>query len=153
MGHTAFQAPTRDIRPREVPDAGVGQQLIRIAQEGNKQWSVLMGKWEMLITFFKHGMEIPLCLDPSNISLRENHKYLLLGAMGVGEVLARQTKNVPEKELKSIGYSHAFLKANIRYLHDTYQQWYVERDTAAVEAAFRKICDGPNKTTARNPRA
>jgi hypothetical protein len=70
--------------------------------------------------------------------------------MSIGEILTIQTKDVPEKDLQAFGYTHSFVKANLRYLRDTYQQWYVERSQESVESAYHKICDALSKTPARS---
>jgi hypothetical protein len=124
--------------------------MIRVAQEGQKAIAVLFGQWEMIITFFKHGLEIPLCINPDNEMLREQHRLSLTAIMSMGELLLARTKNLKDDEIEAFGYSRSFLSSNVRYLRDTYQQWYVERDSNEVEAAYQKICDALTRTAPAN---
>jgi hypothetical protein len=141
MSATNIPFPQREICPPGFGEGSVGREMIRVAQEGQKKLSVLLGQWEMIITFFKHGVEIPLCINPQNESIREQHRLILTGAMSLGELLLTESKNVSESELASIGYSKQFLNANIRYLRDTYNQWYIDRDAAEVEHSYNIICN------------
>lgn len=147
MNATLSTAP-RETRPPEFVGALVGQELLRVAQDGKKQVSVLLAQWEMIIAFFKHGLEIPLCINENESRLKQQHRVILAGAIAMGELLHDQTKDL---DVEKSGYSNDFVSSNLRYLHDTYRQWYVERDSEYVEAAFKKICDACTKTSPANP--
>jgi hypothetical protein len=144
---TTVNIPQRGIRPVGFGEVSVGREMIRVAQEGQKKLGVLLGQWEMILTFFKHGLEIPLCITPDNKDLKEQHRFILTGAMSLGELLLAETKATDDAEIKNIGYSKAFINANIRYLRDTYQAWYVERDSSEVEQTFKQICDASDSTS------
>jgi len=145
----SFAVPfTREVRPTGFGAQSVGRELVRVAQEGHKQLSVALGQWEMLIAYFKHGLEIPLCLDPLNTSLREQHRTILTAAMSLGEVL--NGSGLKDEQLRSLGYSREFVAANLRYLRDTYQTWYVEKDKDSVEADFLAICNACANAPAGN---
>jgi hypothetical protein len=147
--NTTLTVPRREIRPPGFGDFSVGQELLRVAQQdGQKQLSVLLAQWEMIVTFFKHGLEIPLCINQGDASLKEQHRVILAGAIAIGEVASVQSKGA---NLNEIGYNGDFVSANLRYLHDTYRQWYVERDSESVKATYRKICDASPITATANP--
>jgi hypothetical protein len=150
---TTFEARPRSVKPG-LFDVSVGREMMRVAQEGGqKSLSAFLGQWEMIITFFKHGLEIPLCINQSNETLRDHHRLLLTGIMGMGEMLLEKTKVVPDKQLEELGYSREFIKANVRYLRDTYQQWYADRDAQETEAAYLKICDALSRPAPANSSA
>lgn len=120
---TAFQ---REVSPLGYDPAALGERLIRVTQEGNKQFAVMLGQWEMFITYFKHCLEIPLCISKDRPEdLRNAHRTSLVAGMALGEILAGKVQGHP---LESLGYADTFIASNLRYLRDTYQQWYGDRD-------------------------
>jgi hypothetical protein len=74
-------------------------------------------------------------------TLQAKHRAILGGMMGFGEILAAETEGLAETELKGTGYSRESLVANVRYLREKYEQWFVPLDPQTANRVWGKLLD------------
>lgn len=119
----------------------LSEHLVRVAQDGKPKLGMLLSKWEMLMVYFKHGLEIPLCLNPDDEAQRTDHRTCLTAVMAMGERIQVMSSSMDDGALENLGYSHGFVASNLRYLRETYEQWYVRRDPEVVEGVWKGLLD------------
>ena len=96
-----------------------------------------IAQFETILIFFRHQMEIPHLLSKKESEIRiAQHRAILTSVLSLGEALIAQGKSVPVKcDLKR-------LTANVRYLREKYEDWYVDYDKEQAGEDFARIVNG-----------
>lgn len=67
------------------------------------------------------------------------HRGLLTGMMGFGDILLSESEGISEKDFALINSSRSALEANVRYLREKYEQWYVPIDQHEMDRVWAKL--------------
>lgn len=98
----------------------------------------LIGQWEVLITIFKHGCELPFLLGQSDADSSQ-HRTLLTGLLAMGENIWVQIKDAPSEILAQTGYEKSFVESNIEYLRGKYIDWYAPKDNERINQDWETL--------------
>ena len=102
----------------------------------------MIAQWEVLISVFKHGVEIPSLLELPDAPTKTQHRTALTSLLNVGEAIWGLTnEGEDEAIIDEAGYDKGFISANLEYLRSKYQQWYADRDEAVVDQNQKIIWD------------
>jgi hypothetical protein len=98
-----------------------------------------IAQFETILIFYKHGVELPHLINESADEARDaQHKSILSSLMSLGLMLLSQCKTHNLKSQCDFGR----LQANVRYLQEKYEDWFVEYDKDQAKEDFRKIVNG-----------
>jgi hypothetical protein len=102
---------------------------------------LMVAQWEVLISVFKHAVEIPSLLELDEAPTKTQHRTILTSLLNIGEIIWGHTNEGQDPTIIEAGYDEDFISANLNYLRAKYQQWYADRDDAAIEQNQKIIWD------------
>lgn len=138
--------PRRETAPVGFNRPQTGNRLLQVAQHDGKGLPVMLGQWEIVVTFFKNELEVPRCLNPEDVDLAKQHRVVLVGAMSLGEIVSDRASAEPDFNAEALGYPKNFIESNLEWLRGTYRQWYVERDQKQVDSDFLAVSNACART-------
>jgi hypothetical protein len=98
--------------------------------------------WFFILGMFKQAESQYLCLDDAERQvLEDKHRSVLTRLMGIGESIWSAVKCNPEFNLSISGYSRDDFSANLQYLRDRYQMWYVPVDQEVYDLVSSAIAN------------
>jgi hypothetical protein len=89
---------------------------------------------------YKH-LEVSFQKSTKRISIASQHRAVLCALMGFGEWFLNESDSIPVEAFALISYSRESLAANIKYLHEKYEQWFVEIDEQEINRVWAKLTD------------
>jgi hypothetical protein len=97
-----------------------------------------IAQWFLVLKMYKH-LEIGFQKASNRTSVSSQHRAVLSVLMGVGEWYLNQSANIPSDAFDLISYSRDALAANVRYLREKYEQWFVEINEQEINRVWSKL--------------
>lgn len=95
-------------------------------------------QWFLVIKLFK-DIEISYTCLPDRSKLAPKYRAALTAIMSLGDNICAALEDRPDLDLSHIDTSREIVNANIRYLREKYEQWFVCPDEAWLEQAEAAI--------------
>jgi hypothetical protein len=95
-------------------------------------------QWFLVIRLFK-DIEISYTCLADRSALEPKYRAALTSIMALGDNIVAALADRPELDLSPIDTSREIVAANLRYLRDKYEQWFVAHDEAWLEAVSAEI--------------
>ena len=128
---------TEEVSPAEI--AAVEAALRHLdAERKNRQVLGHIAQWFLVLKMYKE-LEVHFTTAKDRARNESKHRALLTGLMGFGEILLSESKEIPPKDFGLICSSHESLAANVRYLREKYEQWFVEIDDHEMNRVWPKL--------------
>lgn len=103
-------------------------------------------QWFLVIKLFK-DIEISYTCLTNRSQLEPKYRAALTAIMSLGDNICAALADRPELDLTPIDTSREIVDANIRYLRDKYEQWFVCPDEAWLEQAEAAVMNARAGTT------
>jgi len=110
------------------------------SQHKNKHVLGQIAQWFLVLKMYKE-LEIGFLKSKNRKSVASQHKAILTMIMGLGQWLLNESQNISDKDFELISCSRESLAANVRYLNEKFEQWFVEIDPLEIERVWGKITD------------
>ena len=108
------------------------------AQRKNRQLLGHIAQWFLVLKMFKE-LELHFLKSKERKQNEPRHRALLTGIMGFGEILLAESTDILDKDFALISSSRESLAANVRYLRDKYEQWFVEVDEQELDRVWPEL--------------
>ncbi len=108
------------------------------AERKNRQVLGHIAQWFLVLKMYKE-LEVHFLKSRTSKSNETKHRALLTGMMGFGEILLGESEEIPQKDFALICSSRESLAANVRYLREKYEQWFVEIDEQEMNRVWPKL--------------
>jgi len=108
------------------------------AQRKNRQVLGHIAQWFLVLKMYKE-VERNFTRLKDRKQNEAKHRAMLTTLMGFGEILLTESEEIPSKDFDLICSSRESLVANVRYLRDKYEQWFVEIDENEMNRVWPKL--------------
>lgn len=126
-----------DVSPGEI--AAVEAALRHLETQSKNRWVLAqLAQWFLVLKMYK-GIEISFAKSKDRKQNETRHRAILSLLMGMGEMLLGESAGASDKDLSLIGTSREMLAANVRYLREKYEQWYVDIDKQEMDRVLPKL--------------
>jgi hypothetical protein len=128
-----------DVSPAEI---GAVEAALRHLESQHKTKHVLgqVAQWFLVQRMYK-DLEVSFARSKNRKTVAAQHKALLAMMMGLGQYLLNESQAISESEFALISSSRESLAANVRYLQEKYEQWFVEIDVHEMKRVWGKLSD------------
>jgi hypothetical protein len=126
------------VSPSEI--AAVEAALRHLETTDHKRILGQVAQWFLVLKMYKH-LEVGFQKAVNRAAVASQHRAVLSALMGIGEWFLNESTAIPPETFALISYSREALAANIKYLHEKYEQWFVEIDELEMKRVMEKLTD------------
>ena len=128
-----------DVSPEEI--AAVERVLSHIERQNVKQRVLgIVAQWFLVLGMFKE-LERHYTQSKNRKLSESKHRALLSSMMALGDILLSESESLSDQDFKATGYTRESLTANVRYLREKYEQWFVEVEEQTMKRVWEKLQD------------
>jgi hypothetical protein len=127
-----------EVTPAEI--AAVEAALNHLEKTDHKRVLGQIAQWFLILKMYKH-LEVSFQKSTNRDSIASKHRAVLCALMGFGEWFWNESDSIPPGAFALISYSRESLAANLRYLREKYEQWFVEIDDEELTRVWSKLTD------------
>ncbi len=134
--------PGEEVSPSEIAAVEAALRHLDTQQQHRNRRLILsqIAQWFLVLKMYKE-LEVNYAKAKDRKRVEDKHRALLSTLMGFGSFLVIESESIPDNELDLISTSKDSLKANVRYLREKYEQWFVEVDQNEIDRVWGKLMD------------